>query len=373
MGNNNFKALILAGGRGTRLRPLTHTNNKHALLIGNRPMIMYPFLSAVDAGIEDIAIIVNETRAEIESILGDGSKWGVKVDYLYQDNPGGLAHALSLAEDYMAGSRFVMILGDNLIQESLAPHVKYFNDNHLDGLVLGITVPVSEHPRCGMATINQADNTVVRYVEKPGVVDMSPLYNPESSYAMTGFYFFDSKVFACFKGEEKIVPSSRGELEIAAPYNWLIEHGYKVGFQEVKGWWKDPGKPSDLLSANQIVLEWRDDLKQEGEVENSTIEGKVEIKAGSHIKNAKVIGPVSIGGNVVIDNAVIGPNVSIGDNTHIENVRISNSIILGNSKLKNINTQLDNCLIGWDVEVYENQEQEPKSSLFIGDNSIVTL
>lgn len=368
-----MKALILAGGRGTRLRPLTHSNNKHALLIANKPMLMYPFLSAVEAGIKEIAIVVNETKGEIEEILGDGSKWGVKVDYLFQDKPGGLAHALSLAEDYMAGSRFVMILGDNLIQESLLPHVEYFNDNDLDGLVLGIRVPVAEHPRCGMATINEADQTVIRYVEKPGLVDLSPLYNPDTSYAMTGFYFFDSKVFRCFHGAEQIQPSSRGELEISSPYNWLIEHGFKVGFREVSGWWKDPGKPADLLTANKIILEWREDLALEGKFTNSQTEGRVESQAGSEIENSTIIGPVSIGANVKIKNAVIGPNVSIGANSTITAAKVSNSILFGNVKINSVNTQLDGCLIGWDSEIYEHQETNPNSSLFIGDNSIVTL
>lgn len=184
-----MKALILAGGRGTRLRPLTHTNNKHALPIANKPMIMYPFMSLVDAGIKEIAVLVNETRQAIEDILGDGSKWGVKVTYIYQDHPGGLAHGLSLSEDFMGESPFIMVCGDNMIQESLLPHIKHFQKNNLNGMILGIKVPVEMHSRCGMATVDEDSTNVIRYVEKPGVVDMSELYNPSTSYAVTGFYF----------------------------------------------------------------------------------------------------------------------------------------------------------------------------------------
>ena len=368
-----MKAILLAGGRGTRLRPLTHTSNKHALLIANKPLIMYPFESILEAGIKDIAVIVNETRAEIEAILGDGSKWGVKIIYIFQEKPLGLAQPINLAEKFIGNSKFVVVLGDNMLQNGIKKEVEYFEKSNLNGHLLGIKVPIAEHPRLGMATLKK-EGFLARYIEKPGVVDESKLYNPKRSYAVTGFYFFDAHAVKCFYGKDKIQPSSRGELEIAAPYNWLIEHDFnKITLSEVKGWWKDPGKPEDMLSANKLVLDWKHDFKNQGLIIDSKVEGSVEIMAGAKIYNSQIHGPVTIGQNSVIKDSYIGPYTSLGDNTRVKNAEIENSIVMGDSSIHDILSRINSSIIGWYTEVTEQKELPKATSLFIGDDSVVKI
>ena len=368
-----MKAILLAGGRGTRLRPLTHTSNKHALLIANKPLIMYPFESILEAGIKDIAVIINETGDEIKAILGDGSKWGVKITYIFQERPLGLAQPINLAEKFIGKSKFIVVLGDNMLQKSIKNEVAIFEKSDLNGHVLGVKVPVLDHPRFGVATINK-NGYIVRYIEKPGVVDKSKLYNPQMSYAITGFYFFDANVVKCFYGKDKIQPSSRGELEIAAPYNWLLKHGYnKITLSEVKGWWKDPGKPEDVLAANKLVLDWKRDFKNQGIIINSIINGQVEIMSGSQVSNSEIQGPVSIGKNSIIKDSFIGSYSAIGKNCKIVGVHVQNSIIMGDAHIYNVKSRLENCMIGWSTEITEQNEEPKSSSLFIGDHSIVKL
>lgn len=365
-----MKAIILSGGRGTRLRPLTHTQNKQAIPIANKPMILYPFESIVNAGIKEIGIIVNETREEIENILGDGSKWGVKITYIFQDHPGGLAHALSLAEDFIGDSRFVMVLGDNLMQDDLKTYVNKFNNEQLDGMILGIKVPLEEHKRYGMATLDKDQKYLLRYIEKPGVVDDSPLYNPETSYAVPGFYFFDSKVFGCFKGTDKIKPSARGELEIASAYNWLVQNSNKVGFSVVKGWTRDPGKRDDLLSVNRLILSSiKTDLQSP--VEESTIDGLVQIGKNTKIINSEIRGPVIIGDNCLIENVYLGPYTAVSDNCVVQKSEIENSIVMNASRIIDVNIRIDSSLIGYNSLITNKKSRPNIISLFVGDNSEV--
>lgn len=367
-----MKAILLTGGRGTRLKPLTHTKNKQVLPIANKPLLMYPFMNIVDAGIKDIGIIVNETRAEIEAVLGDGKKWGVKLTYIYQNKPDGLAHALSLAEDFVGNDKVVMALGDNMLQGNLKEYVDKFNDSDLNGFVIGRKVSRQDAKRLGMATMND-DGTMIRYIEKPGIVDKSKVYSYEKSYGVTGFYFFDSNVFGCFKGVDKIVPSNRGELEIGSAYNWMIEKGYNIGLFEVNGWWKDPGNPEDMLAVNRLVLSWKTDFKKEGKVKNSILDDGVELGKNSKIENSTVRGPVVIGDNATIKDSYVGPYTSIGDDVIIDNVSIDNSIIMQNSNLHDITQRLDSCMIGNNVEVTEKKERPISASLFVGDDSKITL
>ncbi|MBD3362752.1 glucose-1-phosphate thymidylyltransferase [Candidatus Dojkabacteria bacterium] len=369
-----MKALLLAGGRGTRMRPLTHTCNKHSIPIANKPLIQYPFEMLVKAGINDIAIIVNETREEIEKIFGNGSKWDVNVTYIFQDHPGGLAHALALSEEFMAGSKFIMVLGDNILERGLEKYVEKFDNSSLNGLILGVKVPIEKHERFGMATIKKKTNDLIRYVEKPGVVDKSDLYDPKNSYAVPGFYFFDKNIFQCFKGKDKIKPSARGELEIASPYNWLIEHGYKVKLEIVKGWYKDPGNPEDTLVTNQIIMDSFIEFDVKGEVDaESKLSGKVKIEKGATITNSILRGPLVIGKDCVIKDSYIGPYTAIYDNSKIINCEIENSIIWGNVYMHDVKTRIDSSLIGWDAEIREKEEMPRASKLFIGDNSLVEL
>lgn len=368
-----MKALLLAGGRGTRMKPLTHTRNKHAIPIANKSLILYPFEMIVEAGIKDIAVIVNETREEIEDIIGDGSDWGVKVTYIFQDWPGGLAHALSLSERFMGRSKFVMVLGDNILEKGIVKYVEYFKKDKVNGHILGVKVPVAEHKRFGMATIDE-NSEVLRYIEKPGVVEHSKLYNPKKSYAVPGFYFYDSNVFKCFKGKGKIKPSSRGEFEVSSSYNWLIEHGYKVTLDIVEGWYKDPGGPDDTLITNQIIIETLMKEKNEGKIDKkSKVSGRVRIEKGTVIKNSILRGPLAIGKNCYIENSYIGPFTSIYHNCEIKNCEVENSIVLGEVKLVDIIKRLDSSLIGRGTEVGKMENHVTCISLFIGDNSVVKL
>jgi len=229
---------------------------------------------------------------------------------------------------------------------------------------LGSNIPKEVLKRLGCALV--IDGLVSEYVEKP--------QNPtKDHYGVPGFYFADSNIFKSFKGEDKIKPSARGELEIPSPYNWLLKHGFKVGFEEVKGWWKDPGKPEDMLDANRLLLDWRQTFEQKGEIKDSKLEGNIEVKEGAKIINSKLRGPLSIGKGVTIKDSYIGPYTSVGDNTTVENAQIENSIIMGSATIHDVKTRLDSCLIGWDVEVTESEEYPKSTSLFVGDNSIVDL
>lgn len=369
-----MKAVLLAGGRGTRMRPLTHTSNKHAIPIANKPLIEYPFEMIVKAGIREIAVVVNETKEEIEKILGDGSKWNVKVEYIFQDHPGGLAHALSLSEAFIGESKFIMVLGDNILERGILKYVEQFEEGTLNGLILGVKVPEGEHKRYGMATINPKTRRLIRYIEKPGIVDLSDLYNPGNSYAVPGFYFFDKNVFKCFKGTNQIKPSSRNELEIASPYNWLVENGYDVSLEIVAGWYKDPGNPDDTLVTNQILLDTIIKPAIYGEVDSdSKLTGKVRIEEGATITNSILRGPLVIGRDCVIKDSYIGPYTSIFNNSKIINSEIENSIILGNVYIHDLKTRIDSSLIGWDVEIREKEESPKAARLFVGDNSLVEL
>ncbi len=368
-----MKALLLSGGRGTRMRPLTYSRNKHAILIANKPLILYPFEMIVEAGIKDIAVIVNETRREIEEILGDGKKWRVKVTYIYQDKPAGLAHALSLSEEFMGEEKFVMVLGDNILEKGIKKYVKYFDETDINGHILGVKVPKKEHKRYGMATVDK-NFSVKRYIEKPGVVDNSKLYDPKSSYAVTGFYFFDSNVFKCFSGKDKIKPSKRGELEIASAFNWLIQHKYKVSLELVSGWYKDPGNPEDTLLANQFILTNIVKERIQGKVDKrSKIKSKVNIGKKTIIKNSILCGPLIIGNDCLIENSVIGPFTSIYNNTVIRNCKVENSIILGGVTLEDVKKKIVSSLIGWNAEILKIKSKGNLLSLLIGDNSVVRV
>jgi len=368
-----MKALLLAGGRGTRMRPLTHTSNKHAIPIANKAMILYPFEMIIESGIKDIAVIVNETKEEIESILGDGSKWKVHVTYIFQKQPKGLAHALSLSEKFMGKSKFVLVLGDNILQNGIKKYVKAFAKSSKNGHILGVKVPISEHKRFGMATIDER-SLVLRYIEKPGVVEHSAVYNPRRSYAVPGFYFFDHHVFNCFKGKGRIKPSSRGELEISSPYNWLIEHNYKVSLDVVKGWYKDPGNPDDTLITNQVILNTLLVEGVFGKVDKYTkMSGKIRIEKGAIIENSILRGPLVVGKNCTIKNCYVGPYTSIYDESVITKCEIENSIVLGNVHIANVEKRIDSSIIGWNVEVGKIVDHTHCVNLIIGDDSIIRL
>lgn len=354
-----MKALILAGGSGTRLRPLTHTSAKQLLPIANKPIIFYGIEAIASAGIKDFAIIVGDTAEDVKKEVGDGSRWGVNITYIKQDAPLGLAHAVKISKDFMGNDPFIMFLGDNLLKEGIPEFVAKFNKNKVNSLILLTKVPNPQ--QFGVAELD-ASGKVSRLVEKPK--------EPKSDLALVGIYLFDSNIF---KAVEAIKPSQRGELEITDAIQWLLDKGYKIEHHEVSGWWKDTGKPSDLIEANQLVLEMLGS-SIEGDVDSeSQLSGHVILSRGAKILNSKVIGPVVIGENSSVTNSTIGPFLSIGDNVFIENSSVKNSIIMEECRIVNVNTPINDSILGKGVAIEGKGPDSSDHSFIVGDRSNIAL
>jgi glucose-1-phosphate thymidylyltransferase len=327
------KGLILAGGHGTRLRPLTFTGNKHMIPIANKPMIFYGLEHLSKAGIKEIAVILGPIREGVRETIGNGSNFGLEITYIDQPDPKGLAHAVLVAEDFLKGGPFVMYLGDNLLKQGVRPLINaYFN--HSSDCVICVTA-VNDPDRYGIVELDSGGK-VSRLVEKPK--------EPKSNLALAGAYLFNESIFEAVK---KIKPSWRNELEITDAIQYLLENGKKISVQHIDGWWKDTGKPEDLLEANQLVL---DDLqsKFEGSIDKSCqIIGKVSIGKDSVIRpNTKIKGPVIIGkGCEIGPNVYLGPYTSIGDNVKILSGEVEGSIIMQNVFI-NCNNRIIDSIIG---------------------------
>ena len=323
-----MKALILAGGKGTRLRPLTYTAAKQLIPIANKPTIQYGIESIVSAGITDIGIIVGDTKREIMSALGDGSRFGAQFTYIEQDQPLGLAHAVLIAEEFMAGESFLMYLGDNIVQNGVATFVEDFTQNRPNAMVL--LNPVSNPSSFGVVVLK--DGKIERLVEKPK--------EPPSDLALVGVYFFDNTVFEAVKSIE---PSHRNELEITDALQWLVDNGRTVAPHIIHKWWKDTGKPEDMLEANRIMLEELTVTQHvKGEIDElSTLTPTVHLEEGAKVVNSVIRGPAIIGSGTVIENAYIGPYTSIGSNVRIVDAEIENSILWDETTIANVNGRLD--------------------------------
>jgi glucose-1-phosphate thymidylyltransferase len=353
-----MKGLILSGGRGVRLRPITHTNAKQLVPIANKPVLFYGIEALKEAGINDIGIIVGETKKEIIKAVGDGSAWGIKVTYIEQDEPRGLAHAVQIAEEFIKEEPFVMYLGDNLILGGIKNFVTEFEKNSPNALIL--LSRVSEPSQFGVAELR--DGKVVRLVEKPK--------KPPSDLALVGVYLFDQSVF---KAAARIKPSWRGELEITDAIQEMINAGCSVQPHIIEGWWKDTGKLEDMLEANRIILDTLTP-RVEGKVDKtSTITGKVVLEKGARILNSHLRGPAIIGENTVISNSYIGPFTSVYYRCEIENSEIEHSIILEESCIKNIEGRIESSLIGKNVVVIKNSAKPRAYRLMVGDASRVEL
>jgi glucose-1-phosphate thymidylyltransferase len=352
------KALILSGGRGTRLRPITHTSAKQLVPIANKPILFYGIEAVRDAGITDVGIIVGDTAAEIKDAVGDGSKFGVKTTYIQQEAPLGLAHAVKIAKDFVGSDRFIVYLGDNLIMDGIKSFVDRFEANAPDCQILLAHVPNPES--FGVAELD--GDRVVKLVEKPK--------EPRSDLALVGVYMFDEKVF---EAAEKIEPSWRHELEITDAIQYLIEKGAAVQFQIVTGWWKDTGKLGDMLEANRMLL-GRLETSIEGEVDDKTrIDERVAIGKGSKISNCVLRGPLIIGEGVRIVDSYIGPFTSINYGVEIAGSEIEHSIVLENSRISNVRGRIESSLVGKNV-VIERHSQPPKAYRFmVGDYSRIEL
>ncbi|MDO8619232.1 MAG: glucose-1-phosphate thymidylyltransferase [Candidatus Daviesbacteria bacterium] len=351
-----MKAIIPTGGRGTRMRPLTFSANKHFIPLANKPLIFYPIETIAAAGIKDIALTYNPGGLdEIRETLGDGSRWGVKFTYVLQEEPKGLANIFQVCEEFVGDDLFVMHLGDNIFIDGIKDLVEHFEKEKPDGLVA--MVHHKENTRLGVPYFDD-QGRLVKYVEKPE--------NPPHDFAIPGIYFFSPEVFECFKGSGAIKPSPRGEYEISAPYQWLIDNGKRVDVVEYKGVWLDPGKFDDWLEANKYILDNKLEEKRESEADTGTvIEGKVSIGKNCRISNSKIIGPVIIGDNVEVENAKINSHASISDNCVIRNSEVGNSVFLSGVRLENVKRLIEGSLVGKDTEIVSSGEDSIK--LFVGE------
>ncbi len=359
-----MKALILSGGAGTRLRPLTHTSAKQLLPIANKPIIFYGIEAIASAGIKEFGIIVGETKDAVMKEVGDGSRWGVKITYIVQDVPLGLAHAVKISRDFINDEPFIMFLGDNLLKEGIPEFVDKFNKSMPDSLILLTKVPNPQ--QFGVAEID-GKGSVIKLVEKPKV--------PKSDLALVGIYLFNKNIF---KAVDSIKPSARGELEITDAIQWLLDNGYKVEPHLVQGWWKDTGKPEDLLEANRLVLETLDE-QQEGMVDRSCSRyGCLRIGKGSSIMGSKIHGPVVIGENTKIAGSNIGPNCSIASGVTVENCSIENSIIMEDCSLRNVGDTISESILGKGVlitgqDVPVDNKNKRSVRFILGDKSEIRL
>ncbi|MEK7238440.1 MAG: glucose-1-phosphate thymidylyltransferase, partial [Nitrospirota bacterium] len=351
-----MKALILSGGTGTRLRPLTYSGAKQLVPVANKPILFYCIDNIAQAGIKDVGIIISpETGQEVKNTVGDGSRWGIDIQYITQEVPGGLAHAIKTAQDFLVDSSFIMYLGDNLIGMGINKFINEFKINSPDALILLKEV---DNPRqFGVADVSK-DGKVIRLIEKPDI--------PPSNLALVGIYIFSSKIHEAIKS---IKPSKRGELEITDAIQELIDMGCNVESFVLDTWWLDTGKKDDILTANAIVLdEWLKNIIDGSVDDSSKILGRVAIGKGSVIKKSTLRGPVVIGENVEIESSFIGPYTSIGDNVKIVKSSVEHSVIMNNSELREIE-RIEESLVGRRVLITKNNTSHKALRLLLGDDS----
>ena len=366
--NNAVKGLILSGGAGTRLRPITHTSAKQLVPVANKPILFFGIEDMVEAGITEIGIVTGDTGPEIQAAVGDGSRWGAQVTYIPQDAPLGLAHCVLIAQEFLGDDDFVMYLGDNLLRQGIAEFVESFEADHAESRAEDAKVPsaqillarVADPQRFGVAEIG-ADGEVTQLVEKP--------LEPKSDLALVGVYLFDRHIHDAVAAIE---PSPRGELEITDAIQWLIDSGHRVRHEVLEGWWKDTGKLEPLLEGNRLVLDMLTESNAGMVDEASVLEGIVVIEAGAEVMNSKLRGPVIIGEGAKIVNSTIGPYASIYFDCEITDSTIKNSVILEQSRITGIHSIADS-LVGKQVEVRKSQREPHATRLMIGDHSVVEL
>jgi glucose-1-phosphate thymidylyltransferase len=350
--------LILSGGKGTRLQPITHTSAKQLVPVANKPVLFYGIEAMVAAGIKEIGIIIApETGDEIREVTGDGSKFGAEITYLPQSEPLGLAHAVLTAEPFIGDSPFVMYLGDNLLRDGIVPLVEQFRSSSPDALILLTKVPDPEH--YGVAELN--DGKVVALAEKPA--------EPKTDLALVGVYMFTEEIFNAARAIE---PSPRGELEITDAIQYLVDSGKTVEAHQVDGWWKDTGRLEDMLQANRLVLE---DLQasNDGELIDTEIQGRVAIGAGARLERCVVRGPAVIGPGAQLTDTFIGPYTSIDTDVKIERSEVEYSIVLEGSEISDLSARLEASLIGKHSRVHRTDGMPRTYRLLIGDKCEIAL
>jgi glucose-1-phosphate thymidylyltransferase len=353
-----LKGLILSGGAGTRLRPITHTSAKQLVPVANKPVLFYGIEALVDAGIEEIGIIIApETGDEIREAAGDGSDFGASITYIVQDEPAGLAHAVLTAEAFIAGSPFVMYLGDNLLADGLRGLVATFREDEPDALIL--LTPVDDPSSYGVAELD--GEKVVRLIEKPK--------DPPTNLALVGVYLFAQPIFDAARSLE---PSWRGELEITEAIDSLIDDGLKVQSEVVSGWWKDTGQLADMLEANRLVLE-EIEPRLDGDTDDSRIEGRVIVEPGAKVIRSVVRGPAVIGAGAHIEDAYVGPYTSIGDSVRICRSEIEHSIVLAGSVVEDLGTRMEASLLGREVKLTRSDGMPKTLRMLVGDKSEIEI
>jgi glucose-1-phosphate thymidylyltransferase len=356
-----MKALILSGGKGTRLRPLTYTGAKQLVPVANKPILWYGLEAIVAAGITDIGIIISpETGEEVQNKTGDGSRFGAKITYILQEQPEGLAHAVRIARPFLGDSAFVMYLGDNLIADNLNLYLESFQNNHLDALIL--LKSVSNPTAFGVAKID-GQGRVLELREKPK--------NPPSNLALVGIYFFSPEIH---KAIATLKPSARGELEITDAIQTLIAQNKPVSACQLKNWWLDTGKKDDLLEANRIILDTRLESNIAAEIDSdSKVIGRVKIGQGTKVVNSTVRGPVIIGENCYLENCFIGPYTSVANNVTLVETDLEHSVILDSAKVEGIQQRIVDSVIGQRAHLTVAPKRPKALSFMIGDDSQIEL
>jgi glucose-1-phosphate thymidylyltransferase len=367
-----MKALILAGGAGTRLRPITHTSAKQLVPVANKPILFYGLEAMAEAGIKDVGIIVGETAVEIKAAVGDGSRWALDVTYLPQEAPLGLAHCVLIARDFLGDDDFVMYLGDNLISQGVKVFVDRFEaerdraqgasmaDDYKCPAAQILLARVPDPDRFGVAELD-GKGRVVRLVEKPKV--------PPSDLALVGVYLFDPTIHEAVRA---IQPSARGELEITDAIQWLVDNGHQVHSEQLQGWWIDTGKLTPLLEANRLILETLE-RRISGDVdEQSQVDGRVVIESGAVIERSTIRVPAIIGERTRIIDSFIGPFTAIDHDCEIVHSEVEHSVVLAHTSVKDVG-RLEDSLLGQYVEVTRTQRRPRATRLMVGDHCQIDL
>jgi glucose-1-phosphate thymidylyltransferase len=353
-----LKGLILSGGRGRRLRPITHTSAKQLVPVANRPVLFYGIEAMARAGIDDIGIIIApETGDEIRAAAGDGSQFGVRLTYIVQDEPAGLAHAVLTAEPFLADDPFVMYLGDNLLQGGIGDLVATFRRSAPDALILLTPVPDPQH--YGVAELNEG--RVVALAEKPP--------EPKTDLALVGVYMFTP---AIHEAARAIRPSARGELEITDAIQHLVDRGCRVEPHVVRGWWKDTGRLEDMLEANRLILDTIDG-RLDGELVDSRCDGRVVVEAGARLERCTVRGPAIIGAGARLVDCYVGPYTAIGADCTIQRAEVEHSILLDGCSVSDLDGRMESSLLGRNVTIRRGDGQPRAFRFMVGDNSEIGI
>ena len=355
-----MRGLILSGGAGTRLRPITYTSAKQLVPVANKPILFYGLEDMAAAGITEVGIVIGDTGDEIKAAVGDGSRWGLDVTYLPQDAPLGLAHCVLIARDFLGDEDFVMYLGDNLLHQGVKEFVDHFEADRGDAAAQILLCKVPDPQRFGVAELDP-DGAVVRLVEKPA--------DPPSDLALVGIYLFDRRIHEAVRAIE---PSARGELEITDAIQWLLDQGHQVRSQVLDSWWIDTGKLTPLLEANRLILETLD-RRIDGHVDDeSRIEGRVVVQAGARIVRSTVRGPAIIGEGTRIVDSYVGPFTAVYHDCEVVNSEVEHSVLLEDSRIID-GGRITDSLIGRRAEVTRSAERPRATRLVLGDDSIVDL